>query len=709
MAKATILSAAGEGQYQVQVAYDRTRAEAEIAARQADISVITERLTALGAEITTAQLARDSAYQTLQSKISLLTAAQNSGDPGEEEAARGEVVMATSAYRSSLEALTTLQTEQRGLRLRKVSAENRIQSLQDNLPADHEVTAWCADYNAALSGEVGLIETGLVEGPPYIIKPAGDSAALAAYDQASDGQLTPVLSMTPAAAMLNYGRLPGLTKWRPRYRTGVVTALDTDTDLADIDLDAATSGHQALGINQSTVLTDVPVEYLSCNAKAFTVGDQVVVAFTDGDWSQPKLVGFVDHPKPCETQPYLFIQSIPFVDEIEYMGNWVEPEFFDGLRTRTMGAVDSYGVTPGHLIDMRDGSVVEILHPDTGEPMTETERFSYLDNRIAWKGLYAEVIAEILGITFISDSTTYTTNGSEFFGAAGKMFRAEQIVEQDFFGGANALLPDWWPWIYPKDVNDPPEGWSIDGTNTPPNVDMTLTNEAPAAGTPILSRSRSHIDADGTVLESAWIASDGSESAVHFDDDTDLTIEVHRSNPHLIDHTIKLRGVVVASCAASSSADHVYQTGTEDSYDYALDISSGLVGAQQTHQVTGAGTAWDAENASQSVVGPVRTSVLQALAMACHLNRSAMIDTVLLDTYNGMAPDFDTFEGHVTLKVSADNPMSYGSDPRDNDSYDQAGGTWSTLTETDLASLMGLSTAQFLQQHTGLTYMLFAV
>ena len=46
-------------------------------------------------------------------------------------------------------------------------------------------------------------------------------------------------------------------------------------------------------------LSDVPIEYMDgVNADAFIVGDRVVVAFTNQNWNQPKVIGFETNPQP---------------------------------------------------------------------------------------------------------------------------------------------------------------------------------------------------------------------------------------------------------------------------------------------------------------------------------------------------------------------------------------------------------------------------
>jgi len=51
-------------------------------------------------------------------------------------------------------------------------------------------------------------------------------------------------------------------------------------------------------VDVSSVLT-VPVEYMNCNANAFSAGDSVIVKFIDQDFAQPKVIGFASNPGDC--------------------------------------------------------------------------------------------------------------------------------------------------------------------------------------------------------------------------------------------------------------------------------------------------------------------------------------------------------------------------------------------------------------------------
>jgi len=169
-----------------------------------------------------------------------------------------------------------------------------VQSLID-AKTDDSRTAWCADYTENLSGEVGMIEIP-GEDTYFNIQPGYDGNAV--YSATRDGQLETAAAGTPAGVYWNLALMPCWQKYMPTFRYGTITAIDGDT--CDVTLDGATSSQQAMDVNQSTTLSGVSIEYMSCNGAAFEVDDEVIVKFTGQDWASPKVVGFKSHPVPCD-------------------------------------------------------------------------------------------------------------------------------------------------------------------------------------------------------------------------------------------------------------------------------------------------------------------------------------------------------------------------------------------------------------------------
>jgi len=194
--------------------------------------------------------------------------------------------------------------------LKKVALEKRKAYLQGvDVPDDPVVAAWCADLTEDLSGEVGTIE---IPGERENVSIQPGHEGNAAYNAARDGQLQPAIAGTPESAFYNLALLPGWQKWKPTYRFGTITAVDGD--ICDVDLDAAKSSQKNMDINQATTLSNVPIEYMTCNGAAFSEGDGVIVEFEGQDWNSPKVIGFKDHPKPCGWRFHLMRMDGTLVD-----------------------------------------------------------------------------------------------------------------------------------------------------------------------------------------------------------------------------------------------------------------------------------------------------------------------------------------------------------------------------------------------------------
>lgn len=153
--------------------------------------------------------------------------------------------------------------------------------------------AWCTTYTEDGAGAVATID---INGAPDLTLIAPNARTWAA----ADGVMTMPQVMSPAQSFFNLATLPGWQRHLPKYRWGTITGLNYDTDTADVDLAPATSSQQSLPINAVNQLRGIPVQYMSCNAKAFEVGDRAVVEFVGNDWGAGRVIGFLDNPKPCE-------------------------------------------------------------------------------------------------------------------------------------------------------------------------------------------------------------------------------------------------------------------------------------------------------------------------------------------------------------------------------------------------------------------------
>jgi len=222
------------------------------------------------------------------------------GDPTDEVEAANKAVLelakASKEWRTALYQLKIFKAQ-------KLSKEKKVFILgQAKLPED-EVSAWCADLSEDLSGDVGIIEVDGQTEENRIIQPGYSESAV--YNQSRDGCLQSPYSLTVAGAFVNWAVLPGWQKWKPTYKTGEITSLDKDADTCSVAITGSYSNCQYFGIashlptNYKDSYDNVPVSYMSCNANAFEVGDDVVVKFTGQDKDVPTVIGFVSHPKKC--------------------------------------------------------------------------------------------------------------------------------------------------------------------------------------------------------------------------------------------------------------------------------------------------------------------------------------------------------------------------------------------------------------------------
>lgn len=289
MGKGTIINHIADGQYNVTLDIDDTRAQQTIITLDAAILKYNTIITEAQATKGTAWAMYDSA----RSKFNVILNQYLSGT-----ATREQVIAATAdmnaKYRLYVEydrAWWHAQLKQKSLQKQKEYIENKL--AENPAPT---VQAWCADLTEDLTGSVGTIEIPNERTNDIQVRPGYGGAAI--YSAPRDGQLQQVVSSTAAGVYYNYAMFPGWQKWKPTYRVGKITAKPTD-DTADVLLDSATSTAQSLDVNVSNTLSDVPIVYMDCNGAVFEIDDRVVVEFISQDHTNPRVIGFETNPKAC--------------------------------------------------------------------------------------------------------------------------------------------------------------------------------------------------------------------------------------------------------------------------------------------------------------------------------------------------------------------------------------------------------------------------
>lgn len=294
MGRGTILANLGAGQYTIKLDFGESRLEAQLLLLTGANSDLDTQIAAQQAKVNAAQAALNASNAALTAAINAYVAGNSSPNllPPVETAKLDQVAKEEALRRESV-ALGKLQSSKAN-NLRKIDDLNSYR-------ASLTLNAWCADFTESASGEVATLE---IPGEPQtvLIAPAGRAPVDA------DGELRMRALMTAPQAYYNAAILPGWQKFKPTYRTGVITDIDGNT--ANVTLDAANSSASGIAdiglanvefdVNQTTTLTGVPIFYQDCHGEVFSIGDFCVVEFQGQDWTNPKIIGFKSNPISCD-------------------------------------------------------------------------------------------------------------------------------------------------------------------------------------------------------------------------------------------------------------------------------------------------------------------------------------------------------------------------------------------------------------------------
>jgi len=295
MGRATILAGGDAGLYTVRVDYGTAQ-------RDATVDKLTARIAELETMRAGMQITLDAfialeeapAEAAVNAAIEEYVTASRAAPP---DAAVLKAKLA--AHQAALRALFDVRARAALLRIRlqEVTSEKAaaVKSLAtwSALTLEEDRPAWCADLTTGATGDVATID---IPGESDVILIAPGAPAPTAVH----GALKAREVQTGPQAFFNAAILPGWQKFKPLHRIGTITSINSAANTCAVTLDTAQSSAQALGINQSSSLADVPVLYMTCNSLAFTVGDRVVVEFIGQDWEQPRVIGFETEPRPCK-------------------------------------------------------------------------------------------------------------------------------------------------------------------------------------------------------------------------------------------------------------------------------------------------------------------------------------------------------------------------------------------------------------------------
>lgn len=304
MGRATVLSGGAEGLYTVRLDFGKAQRDARVAKLDARLVTLAAQIAEMEAGLAEVEAQVAEAQQAATDAVDAYALAMQADPQNEANKALADHVNALIAalyerakrldiLRGPLDLLKAEQAQLQADRVALLAV--KVEVVQQ---------AWCADYTENASGEVATVE---VPGEPQavVLAPGGRDPV------AADGVLRARGLMSPAQAYYNAAMLPGWQRWMPTFRAGTLLGKDDTAQTATVVLDEAQSSAAGLDVMQGAlVLTDVPVQYMTCHARAFEVGDRVLVALEGGDWAQPKVVGFLEHPRACVFWPDRVVMDI---------------------------------------------------------------------------------------------------------------------------------------------------------------------------------------------------------------------------------------------------------------------------------------------------------------------------------------------------------------------------------------------------------------
>lgn len=308
MGKGVVYSGGSKGKYLVTLDYGTEIRDAKLVEKNARKSVLEGQISDLEAVIVdiTAQKSSDT------NAVSAAIDVYNASEKTEEDRERLEDATLVPIGRQN--DLSRNQQALNDLLMQLASVDSDIAMLNSAVLTETK-TVWCADYTENASGTVGIIEID-AEQPTFVMAPGGEAW------NSNYGLMVSREVQEGFQVYYNAAILPGVQKWSPTFRSGVIEAIDYDNHLCSVDLDPAKSSAQSLDINVSDFLTSVPVSYMSCDSYAFESGDKVVVYFQDQNPAQPVVIGFVTNPRPCGSNEIFFLveRSTRHVDPAQPRG-----------------------------------------------------------------------------------------------------------------------------------------------------------------------------------------------------------------------------------------------------------------------------------------------------------------------------------------------------------------------------------------------------
>lgn len=313
MGAGTIISGGADGLYTVKMDRGKARKDAELSRINQTIALLTANLAeyppiiaSREANIAQWQAALENAIVIYEVLVQIDPTSQQTQD-----AAKGVNALLAEKLNAegSLQAVKANQNIVKG----QLAEAQRRKVFITAVAAEVTQEIWCADLTEDKTGAVSTIE---IPGEPVGVVMAPQSQEDALILPA--GNVVARELMRADHLYLNAAILPGWQKFKPTYRRGTIVDTDTTLNTATVQIAATVStakdkNLKTINVNQETVLLEnVPVNYMTCHAAAFEPDDDVVVMFESQDWASPRVIGFISGPKPCNV--FVLAQHGSFFD-----------------------------------------------------------------------------------------------------------------------------------------------------------------------------------------------------------------------------------------------------------------------------------------------------------------------------------------------------------------------------------------------------------
>ncbi|HOW46611.1 MAG TPA: hypothetical protein P5305_03740 [Rubrivivax sp.] len=299
-----VIAGTTQEEYTVELDYGEATRAAYAAAMQQVIAQLQAAQDALQPKL-------DQADSDETAALSVVTAAYEAAALAMNDLPPGSPGVDTAAWRHALKEYRELQATHEPLRRRRDTLKNAMDTARkraaywETLEVIETRKMYRADATPLAIGGYARLLSVPAETGKLLIAPAGASG-LGAPGAFVDARL-----MSPEQAYFNVSILPGVQRHKPTHRTGAITGIDYDAGTCTVQLDDLHSSQQRLPVNGDSTLHDVPVKYMTCDARGFGTDDRVVVEFSNQDWGSPKVVGYTAEPRKCppkqvyETWPYI--------------------------------------------------------------------------------------------------------------------------------------------------------------------------------------------------------------------------------------------------------------------------------------------------------------------------------------------------------------------------------------------------------------------